>query len=108
MKFTTYNKFGAQRTAYGGVTYHSKKEAEKAAELDLLKRAGEVKHWERQVKIPLIVNGQEICTYVCDFKVTDKNNKVEYVECKGFLTPEAKLKMKLVRALYPAMTITIV
>src|SRR5215475_11708938 len=43
------NKYRAVPTQYGGVRYDSKAEAERAAQLDLMVRAGEVKFWVRQV-----------------------------------------------------------
>ena len=59
-----------------------------------------IQKWERQIKFPLVVNGEKIGTYICDFKVTYNNGKVEYIETKGFWTPVAKLKLKLFTALY--------
>jgi hypothetical protein len=48
---------GKQERTYAGRTYHSKKEAQYAAILDLRQRAGEIREWEAQVRIPLRVNG---------------------------------------------------
>lgn len=94
------NKYKAQRQTYGGRSYHSKKEAAYAVELDWRIKAGEVKEWEPQHKIELRVNGDLICNYFIDFKVTLIDGSVEYVEVKGFETDLWRLKWKLTKALW--------
>src|SRR6476661_2411625 len=94
------NKFGAKSTIYNGIQYHSRKEAGYAAELDLLKKAGEIKDWERQVKISLDVNGHHITNYFCDFLVTMKDGSQELHEVKGFETEIYRLKLLLLEATY--------
>lgn len=86
------NKYGAKSATYNGHTYHSKKEAAYAAELDIRVRIGELKRWERQVPIELRVNDQKICTYTIDFVEYDLRGNVMYTEIKGFETPEWRLK----------------
>jgi hypothetical protein len=95
------NKYGAKTSTYNGHTYHSILEANYAAELDIRVKAGELERWERQVRIPLIVNGQKVCDYTIDFVEYDKKGNVMYTEIKGFETPEWRLKWKLFDALHP-------
>jgi len=85
---------------YGGQSYHSKKEASYAAQLDILQKAGEIKEWDRQIEVPLIVNGIKIARYYVDFLVTHKDGRKEYVEVKGWWTDYARLKWRLFEALY--------
>lgn len=59
-----------------------------------------IQKWERQIKFPLIVNGDKIATYICDFRVIWNSGKEELIEVKGMWTPVAKLKLKLFQALY--------
>ncbi len=93
---TNQSKFKAIRQTYEGNSYHSKKEAQYAAELDMLMRGKAIKSWQRQVKIELLgENGTKVCNYFIDFVVTHKDGTTEYVEVKGFETPEWKLKWKL-------------
>jgi hypothetical protein len=73
------------------VTYHSKREAAYAQELDIQKIPYVI-----QPRYPLTVNGVQVATYVSDFLVDG-----EVVEVKGYWTPVAKLKWKLFCALYP-------
>lgn len=94
------NKYNAQSHIFNGVSYHSKKEAFYAAELEIRKKAGDISDWERQVKISLDVNGYHIANYYVDFRVTYPDGIIEYVEVKGFETPEWKLKWKLFEAIF--------
>jgi len=91
-----FNKYGNNKIEHEGILYHSKFEAAYAADLDLLQKAGEITGWERQVKIDLCgENGSHITNYFIDFVVHHKDGTTEYVECKGFRTPEFNLKWKL-------------
>ena len=96
------NKYNARKTHYAGVTYDSKREADYARELDLLRNARKpserVVDVQRQVRIPLVVNGQQICTHVLDFLVTYADGREELVEVKGYETAVWKLKRKLLEA----------
>lgn len=102
------SKMGNHPTEYGGVKYHSKREADYAAELDLRTRGKDIGGWERQVRIPLIVEGKMIADYVIDFVIQHKDGPLEYVEVKGHETAVWKLKWKLFEALYPDLKKTII
>lgn len=78
----------------------SKFEAGKAQELELLKKAGEIKDFQEQVKIPLIVNDLIVCDYWIDFVIEHNDGTTEYLETKGYATDTWKLKWKLFEALY--------
>jgi hypothetical protein len=95
------NKYRNRWTGYAGAKYASAKEAKFAAELDLLVRAGEIASWRRQCRIPLVVNGVTVTTYVVDFEIRHNDGTVEFVEVKGHPTPEWKLKWRLFDALRP-------
>lgn len=94
------NKYGAKRTEYDGVLYHSKREAQYAQELDLRQKAGDILHWRRQVPIALKVNEKLICKYILDFILTYPDGTIELVEVKGYETAVWKLKRKLLEAIY--------
>lgn len=94
------NKYGAKSHVYEGIAYHSKKEAGYAAELDLRLKAGDILKWERQIRVALEVNGYHITNYYVDFLIYHTDMTLEYVEVKGFETPEWKLKWKLFEATY--------
>ncbi|MDQ3920417.1 MAG: DUF1064 domain-containing protein [Acidobacteriota bacterium] len=95
------HKYNARRTVVDGHSFPSRKEASRYTELKLLERAGKVSDLQLQVRMPLDVNGINCGHYVCDFVYwdADKNCKI-WEDTKGFLTDVAKLKLRLVRAIY--------
>ncbi len=99
------NKYGNIRSVYKGRVFHSKREAEFARTLDMMRRATDpeqrVREIEYQPKYPLVVNGKKICTYIGDFNVTYESGKRTLFDVKGFKTDIYKMKKKLVEALYP-------
>jgi hypothetical protein len=89
--------------------YSSKKEANRAAELRLLERAGHISGLREQVAYMLapsvIIQGRKRpeMKYVADFVYFDrfKTSGDPVVEdCKGFRTPVYKLKRHLMKSLY--------
>lgn len=94
------SKYRNKRTLYNGRLFASKKEAERAIELDLLVRSGIVKEWEAQPRFPMEHNGVKICSYVGDFRVIYPDGRIEIEDVKGMKTPMYNLKKKLVRAFY--------
>ena len=95
------NKYGAIKSEYNGIVYHSKREAAYAQELDLRKKAGDIKDWQRQIPFVFTVNGIKICTYIIDFSIEKNDGTTEYVEIKGHYTSIFGIKWRLFRALYP-------
>ena len=83
--FKRKNRYGnvAKKTEYRGVYYHSKLEADYAAELDFRVKAKDIKSWERQVRVPIIADGVHFGEYVVDFLIHHNDGSFEYVECKG-------------------------
>lgn len=98
------SKYRSQVTVYDGMRFHSKREAEYAAELDVLKRAGEIRGWARQIAIPLVVNGVRVAKIIVDFKIITREGRHEFHEVKGHTTKDWKLKWALFEALYPTLT----
>lgn len=97
------NKYNAQKTEYNGVKFDSKKEAEYARKLDVLTNTT-VKSYETQIRMPIVINGLKVCTYICDFKVAYLDGTEEYIDVKGMKSGCAyqmfRLKKKLVEAVY--------
>lgn len=105
MSWNNYSnrKYGNVSQTYGNHTYHSRREANYAAELDMRVKAKDLKSWRRQVPIELRVNDKKICTYTIDFVEVDNKGNETYTEVKGFETPEWRLKWKLFEALHPEL-----
>ena len=95
----SFNKYRNQRTEVDGIAFASKREAKRYSELKLLERAKVIKDLELQIRFPLKVNSELICTYVADFVYTENGQQV-VEDSKGHKTREYILKKKLMRALY--------
>ena len=98
------NKYNAKSQVYNNRTYHSRKEASYAMELDWRIKAGEVKEWTGQHKFDLRVNGVHICNYYIDFRAELTDGTIEYIEVKGFVTDLWRLKWKMTQATLDEMT----
>lgn len=96
------SKYHATKTVVDGITFDSKKEAKRYAELKLMERAGVIRDLKRQVRYELIpafdVDGKHYrpTSYVADFVYTDVKSGNEVVEdCKGYRTDIYRLKAKM-------------
>lgn len=94
-------KYGNRKTVVDGITFHSKREAERYLVLKAMERDGLIRDLKRQVTVPLVVNGVLVCRFVADFEYYDfAAGCIIHDDAKGFRTPEYRLKAKLYRALY--------
>lgn len=102
------SKFKSVKTVLDGITFDSKKEAARWAELKLLERAGLIKNLERQQVIEARINGVLVFTYKADFSYFDANTRViEDVKSAYTRTlPVYRIKKKTLEALYPGLKIT--
>ena len=92
-------KYRNKPTEVDGHRFASKLEAARYQELRLMERAGEISGLTLQPRFKLIVGDTLICTYVADFHYLDaKTQQVVTEDVKGMLTPEFKLKAKLMKA----------
>lgn len=95
----TLNKYRARKTVIDGITFDSAKEARRYSELKLLERGKAISQLKLQVVYHLMIGEQLICKYRADFAYVEKG-KIVVEDCKGFRTPEYKIKKKLMRALH--------
>lgn len=112
-----YRKYNNKKIEVDGMTFDSKKEANRYKELSLLQKAGEISGLRTQVRYVLIPSQREVsnevytrgenkgkykpgkllereCTYVADF-VYYKDGEVIVEDTKGFRTKEYIIKRKL-------------
>ncbi len=80
--------------------FASKKEANQEQELFYRLKAKEIEHYDCQIPFRIEVNGQLICKYIADFVVSHNDGSFEIIETKGYFTALARLKMKLMQAIY--------
>lgn len=100
--YTQKNRYYSSKSIKGadGKIYDSKFEGGYGDELYYRKLAKDIKDYQTQVPLDLIVNGYKIGKYIADFIITHNDGSKEIVETKGFSTDVFKLKWKLVEALY--------
>ena len=92
------SKYGNRKTEVDGITFDSRKEAERYQELRLMERAGLISGFQRQVKIEIIPKTAKFraCYYIADYVYFDKQTgKTVYEDAKGMRTEIYKLKKKL-------------
>jgi hypothetical protein len=106
------SKYHSKKITIEGITFDSKKEANRYRELKLLERAGKVKDISLQHKFELQPsfkkNGKTIraITYIADFVYFDLERMVNVVEdVKGYKTKEYMLKKKMFEYKFPYLTI---
>lgn len=83
--------------------YASKKEANRAAELKLLEKAGVILDLKEQYPFELLPkqDGERAVHYIADFVYYDNERKCSVVEdCKGFRTKDYILKRKMFQHKY--------
>lgn len=81
------NKYNAKKAEIDGITFDSKKEARRYAELKLLLRGGEIRDLRLQVEYELIPKqaGERACNYIADFVYQDVRTGETVVEdVKGY------------------------
>lgn len=112
-------KYGNRKAVVDGITFDSKKEAQRYTELKLLEKAGKITSLCRQIEFELIPAQREMtdqiytkgpnkgkfkpgkviehkCSYVADFVYWDlKNNCMVVEDTKGMRTKEYIIKRKL-------------
>ena len=95
------SKYNNVKQVIDGITFHSKKEAERYMMLKLLERTGKISNLILQPKFEIIPKRTRndgkttrAAHYVADFQYI-KDNKVIVEDVKGFKTELYKLKKKL-------------
>lgn len=96
-----YSKFRSEKTEFNGRKYDSKFEAGVAYELELRKRAGEIKDYECQFKVEMIPydrHGQPCprlkVTHKIDFRVHELDGSFTLLEAKGAETTDWRRRLK--------------
>ena len=94
------SKFRNCATVIDGIRFASKLEGTRYLQLKMLKSGGVIKNFKIQVTYRLDVNGIHICDYRADFVVENSDGTVTVEDTKGFITPEFKLKKKLMLVIH--------
>ena len=96
------SKYGNKRTEVDGITFDSRKEAERYCDLKMMERAGMISDLELQKKFEIIPKTDKFraCHYIADFVYTTHGGKVVIEDVKGCRTKDYLIKKKLVYAKY--------
>ena len=84
MKFPYRTKYKSVATIINGERFDSKREAARYCDLILLEKVGTIMNLRRQVTHPLIVNGEKVSSYRCDFMYQDSEGKTVIEDVKGY------------------------
>lgn len=98
----TLHKYKAKPIYVNNIYFDSLSEGVRYSKLVFLEKRGIIKDLELHPKFNL-----DICVYEADFKYTFEE-KVVIEEVKGKLTDVSRLKLKLMKKLYPDIEITLV
>ena len=95
-------KYANTKVVDAGITFDSKAEHKRWQYLVLLEKAGEIKYLRLQVpfelipaQVSLLGKKQRPTVYLADFCYTDKAGRKVVEDVKGAVTPEYRLKRKL-------------
>lgn len=103
------SKYFARQVKEDGYTFASQAEYRYYCDLKILLKNKLIEGLIVHPKFTAIVNGTKICNIILDFQYFDKEtNRLCYVDVKGLDMPISKLKRKLLEALYPEVTVTVV
>ena len=112
---SNYSKYNAKRTTVDGITFDSKKEANRYKELKMLLKAKKIKELELQPKFELQPhykrNGKTVraITYIADFMYLDtKSGKWIIEDVKGARTEVFNIKKKMLEYRYPDIELRLV
>lgn len=107
------SKYHSKKMIIDGITFDSKREANRYCELKLLEKAGRIKDLRLQHQFVLQPSfkkkGKSIraITYVADFVYFDLERMKNVVEdVKGYKTDVYQIKKKMFEYKYPDLTIT--
>ena len=93
-------KYKNRKVTVDGVTFDSHGELMRWSELQLLQKAGQIEGLQRQITVPLVVNGVKVCALRPDFAFFQDGKRV-YEDFKGFQTRDWQIKWKLAKAIFP-------
>ncbi len=95
------NKYRAIKTTLDGITFASKREANRYHYLKMRMLAHEICDLELQPTYSIDINGFHVCKVKLDFRYHDKLlGKTIVEDSKGMDTPVSRMKRKLVKAVY--------
>jgi len=98
-----------KRADLGGQFFRSRSEANYARYLNLLKRSGKIVGWAYEPHT-FVFEGikRGTMSYTPDFRVEYPDGRHEWHECKGWMDPQSKTRLKRMAKYYPDETIVVI
>lgn len=97
-------KLTVKQSVFRDCGFRSRGEVDEALSLVELKQSGQVKKWQFEKHIPLVVKGKTVCEIWPDFFIEYPNGRLQFIEVKGgefFKSEVWSIKKKLLQAIYP-------
>ena len=92
------HKYGAKKTIVDGIKFDSAAEAKRYTSLKSMEKSGMISKLVLQPKFSFCVDGQKMFDLIADFQYETENGSIITEDVKGYPTPIARLKRKLVEA----------
>ena len=89
-------KYNAQPTYVDGIRFPSAHEAKRYSELKMLRQAGEIQHFHRQVIFDLPGSS----THRVDFQVIENDGTVRYEDAKGKDLADGRMRRRQIADIY--------
>lgn len=88
--------------------FRSRWEANYARYMELLKGQGDIKDWEHEPEVFWFEGIKRGCmSYLPDFRITNKDNTVEFHEVKGWMDDRSKTKINRMRIYHPSVKLLV-
>jgi hypothetical protein len=99
--FATQNKYRNTPTTVDGITFASKREADRYVQLRLFEKCGIISNLELQKRFVIVPKSEhgKALFYICDFCYT-KDGKTVVEDAKGVRTAIYRLKKRLVQEMH--------
>jgi hypothetical protein len=105
------NKYGNHRVQHNDEWFDSKRELAVWLQYEMLAKAGQITHLERQPVYWIVINGVKIGKYIPDIQFRELDGRLRTIDVKSPITAKERLfiwKKKCVEALYPGVKIEVV
>lgn len=104
------NKYNAKKTEFNGRRYDSKFEASVAMDLELRKKAGDIKDYETQFKVEMWAHRPDgepafKVSHKVDFRILHHDGSYELLEAKGIETLDYKMRRKFLEKIWLPMNL---
>ena len=97
------SKYHNVKTELDGITFDSKREANRYLQLQLAQKSGRIRDLKLQYVFPIVIDGVRVCDYIADFRYEEFQSgtwNVVVEDAKGKATDLYRIKRKLMLAVY--------